>query len=165
MITRAYVLEVLEGELNALEEREMKDNEANALRRTLCVLIEALKLLDEGEVHPLVDPAKVKAWGKNPGSVHKLRLHAIGAVTALRKAGCSIKEADSLVADAYARTPEAIRKWRNTPVKDTKDMEAQMITGLWASRVETFNWTKHDLLQDLKRKGQEFKKAQVKKGK
>lgn len=165
MITRAQILQVLEGELNALEDREsLEDNHANALHQTLLGLIEALHLLNEGEVHPLLAPAKVKKWGKKPATVRTLRLHAIGAVAALRKAGCSVQEAISLVADAYARSTEAIRQWQKTLGKNKGDTEAQMIKGLWVSRVQTFHWTKDGLLKDLKRKGQEFKKAQEKKG-
>jgi hypothetical protein len=165
MITRAHILEVLEGELNALEERELEDRAANDLHQVLLVLIDGLESLNAGEVPPLFAPAEVKTWGEKPATTRMLRLHAIGAVAALQKAGCSIEKAIFLVADAYARSTEAIRQWRKTLGKNKKDTEAQMIKGLWVSRVQTFHWTKDGLLKDLKRKGQEFKKAQVKKGK
>ena len=163
MITRAHILRVLEGELNALEDREMEDNDANALHQVLLVLIEALESLDEGEVHPLFARTKVKTWGKKPATVRKLRLHAIGAVAALRKAGCLAHEAIWLVADAYAVNCETIRKWRKTLGKDMEDTNAQMIKGLWVSEFKRSIGPRMASLGSSKRKGEEFKKAQVKK--
>jgi hypothetical protein len=54
MITRAHILEVLEGELNALEDRERDDNHANALHQVLLLLIDGLEKLEKGEVPPLL---------------------------------------------------------------------------------------------------------------
>jgi hypothetical protein len=167
MITRAYILEVLEGELNALEERELEDSAANALHQVLQHLIAGLKALEGGEAPPLFVPKKVKARGKWPATVRKLRLHAICAVATLRMAGCLAHEATSLVADAFAVDDETVRKWRKTlgkATKDTEDVEALTVQLHWAPRIHG-PWTKDRLLDEVKRKGEEFKKAQVKKGK
>jgi hypothetical protein len=75
MIIRAYILEVLEGELNALEgelnaleDQEATDHNA-ALHRVLLRLSADLALLEKEEVPPLFVPKKVKARGKRPATV------------------------------------------------------------------------------------------------
>ena len=64
MITRAQILQVLEGELNALEDRELEDNHANALHQVLLLLIDGLEKLEKGEVPSVLAPSKVKSKGK-----------------------------------------------------------------------------------------------------
>ena len=119
MITRAYILEILESELNALEDQEASDHNS-ALHRVLLRLIADLALLEKGEVPPLFAPKKVKARGKWPTKVRKLKLNAIGAVRALRKVGYLAHEAIEIVAKAHAVDPETVRHWRKTLGKDTE---------------------------------------------
>lgn len=163
MITRAHIIQVLEGELNAVEDREATDEDA-AFRHVLLLLIAGFKSLEEGEVPPLFVPKRVQARGKWPAKVRKLRLIAIGAVKALRNVGCSTQEAIEIVAEAHAVDPETIRYWRKTLGKDTAP-EAQGLMWLLPSSYSLFAWTKEDLLKAVKRTGQAFKDAQVKKGK
>ena len=61
-------------------------------------------------------------------------------------------------------SPEAIRQWRKTLVKDA-DAEAQVLMALLPSSYSIFKSTKEDLLKAVERTGQAFKDAQEKKGK
>lgn len=101
MITRAQILQVLEGELNALEDRELEDNHANALHQVLLLLIDGLEKLEKGEVPSVLAPSKVKARGKRPATLWEGRLTAIVAVRVLRRAGYSAEKAIEIVANAY----------------------------------------------------------------
>jgi hypothetical protein len=163
MITRAQIIEILEGELNAIEDR---DNEDNAqIHQALKILAVSLKALEGGDEAPaLFTPKKVQAKGKRPATLRKRRLISIGAVSALGNAGYSVEKAIDVVADAHALSPDAIRQWRKTLGKD-KDPEAQALMALLPSSHSLFSWTKEDLLKAVKRAGQSFKDAQGKKGK
>jgi hypothetical protein len=161
MITRAYILEVLEGELNALEERQATD-ENEAFRKVLVHLVAGFEALEGGEVPSLFVPKKVKARGKWPAKVRKLKLIAIGAVRALRKNGYSAQEAIEIVAEAHAVSADAVRQWRKTLGKDT-DLEAKMLMGQLPNSV--FLKPEEGLLKAVERTGQAFKDAQEKKGK
>jgi hypothetical protein len=162
MITRAYILEVLEGEINVLEGRGLVTRHESDLYEVLLRLIADLALLEKGEVPPLFVPKKVKARGKRPAKVRELRLKAIGAVIALRKVGCSAQEAIEIVAEAHAVSPETIRHWRKTLGKDT-DPEAIMLMALLPYPI--FSLKKENLLKAVAHTGQAFKDAQEKKGK
>jgi hypothetical protein len=164
MMTRAYILEVLEGELNALEDREPVTDHNAALHRVLLRLIADLETLEKGEVPPLFARKKVKARGKRPATLRKGRLIAIGAVRTLRKVGYSAEKAIKIVADEHAVSSEAICQWRKTLGKDT-DPEALMLMAQLPSSYLLFGWTKEDLLKEVSRAGQAFRAARGKKGK
>lgn len=161
MITRAQIIQILEGELNAIEECDTADNAQ--IHQVLKILIVSLKALEGGEVPPLFAPTKVKAKGKRPATLRKRRLIAIGAVSALRKAGYKVEEAIDIVADACGLSSDAIRQWRKTLGKDA-DPEAQALMQLLPTSFSLFAWTKEDLLNAVKQAGQSFKDAQEKKG-
>jgi hypothetical protein len=163
MITRAQIIQVLEGELNVVEDREATDENA-AFRQVLVHLIAGFQALEGGEVRPLFVPKKVKAKGKWPATLRKCRLMAIGAVRALRKAGYKAKDAIQIVAGAYGVTEDAVRQWQKTLGKDT-DIEAQMTMSLLPSSYSLFLGTKEGLLEAVTKAGQSFKEAQEKKGK
>jgi hypothetical protein len=78
------MIRVLEWELNALEDRKLVDDHANALHQVLLLLIDGLEKLDKGEVSPIFARSKVKARGKRPATLWEGRLTAIVAVRALR---------------------------------------------------------------------------------
>jgi hypothetical protein len=162
MITRAQVIQILVGEINAIEDRDTEDNAQ--IHQVLNVLSASLKALEGGEVPPLFTPKNVTAKGKRPATLRKCRLIAIGAVSALRKAGYKVENAIDIVADAYGLSPDAMRQWRKTLGNDT-DPEAQALMQLLPSSYSLFAWTKEDLLKAVKRAGQSFKHAQEKKGK
>jgi hypothetical protein len=162
MMTRAQIIQILEGELNAIEDRDTEDNAQ--IHHVLKVLIVNLKAVEAGDEAPaLFIPTKVKAKGKRPATLRKCRLIAIGAVSALRKAGYKVENAIDIVADAYGLSPDAIRQWRKTLGKDT-DPEAQILMQSLPSSFSLFALTKDDLLNAVKRAGQSFKDAQGKKG-
>jgi hypothetical protein len=164
VITRAQILQVLEGELNALEDRELEDNHANALHQVLLLLIDGLEKLEKGEVPSVLAPSKVKARGKRPATLWEGRLTAIVAVRVLRRAGYSAEKAIEIVANAYGATTDAIRQWRKTLGKDA-DSEAQMLKAEMRLTIFPLTKTKEGLLTAVTRAGQAFKDAQEKKGK
>jgi hypothetical protein len=160
MNTRAQIIRVLEGEVDAIEERGGEDTAQ--IHHVLQLLIVGLEALEGGETPPLFVAKKVKAWGEWPAKVRKLRLIAIGAVQALRKVGYSAQEAIKIVADAHAVSSETVRYWRKTLGKDT-ELEAQLLIGSLPNSI--FLKSKEDLLKAVRRTGEDFKKAQVKKSK
>jgi hypothetical protein len=165
MITRAQILQVLEGELNVLEDREsLKDNDSNALQQVLLLLIDGLEKLEKGEVPPVFAPSKVKARGKRPATLWEGRLTAIVAVSVLRRAGYSAEKAIDIVAKAFGVSTDAIRQWRKTLGKDA-DSELQMLKAEMRLSIFPLTKTKEGLLIAVARAGQAFKDAQEKKGK
>jgi hypothetical protein len=117
MITRAQIIRILEGELNAIENRETEDNAQ--IHHVLQVLIDGLEALEGGETPPLFVAKKVKARGKWPANVRRLKLIAVGAVKALRKVGSSAQEAIEIVAKAWTLRRYAIgeKRWGRTQAR------------------------------------------------
>jgi hypothetical protein len=64
MITRAHILQVLEGELNAVEDRELEDSAANALHQVLQHLIAGLKALEGERFRRSICPQKSESEGE-----------------------------------------------------------------------------------------------------
>jgi hypothetical protein len=120
-LNRNLIIEILEDELYALEDRKVvgksrselavKTEDDNIFRNVLLELIEGLKALKRGEVLPIFVPERVRTRGK-AATARNYRLTAVGAVAALREAGYSSEKAMEFVADAHGVTPEAVRKWR-----------------------------------------------------
>jgi transposase-like protein len=162
MFTRTQIIQILEGELNAIEDRDTEDNAQ--LHHVLNLLIAGLKALEGGEVPPLFDKRKVTAKGKWPAKVRKQRFLAIGAVKALVKAGYKVWEATEIVAKSHGVSPDAVRQWRKTLGKDT-DVEAQALMSLLPSRYTLFGWTKEGLLKAVEQSGKALRDAQQKQGK
>ena len=162
MITRAQIIQILEGELNAIEDCDTADNAQ--LHHALKILTAGLKALEGGEAPALFVPTKVSAKGKRPVTLRKCRLMAIGAVRALAEAGYNVGPAIEIVADAYGSSAETIRQWRKTLGKET-DAEAQILMQLLPSSFSLFAWEQEDLLNAIKRAGQSYKDAQGYKGK
>jgi hypothetical protein len=152
------MIRVLEWELNALEDRKLEDDHANALHQVLLLLIDGLEKLDKGEVSPIFARSKVKARGKRPATLWEGRLTAIVAVRALRRIGYSADKAIDIVANAYGVSTDAIRQWRKTLGKDT-DSKAQMLKAEMRLSIFPVTKTKEGLLTAVARAGQAFKDA------
>ena len=162
MNNRAQIIEVLEGELNAMEDREASEENAIFLN-VLLKLIQGLRMLEKGEVPPIFVPKKVKTRGK-PVTVRNYRLKAISAVWALREAGYSAEKAMQFVADAHGVTPEAVRKWRRELGKSSEPDDLMMKNTL-ISNYRLFSWTKEKLQEAVKRAAKGYQAATIKNGK